>query len=281
MGTGSGSISRIPATFTFVAQYGVFILGALIFTLLLVTTDSSRKWRSLGWCTVFLLTVSGLLSGTRSLIFMIPAIVVAFFLLQRGVKMVVPLFLTGVLFLPLFTLIAGFSLIDAFHTFAELIGNNLEGMSYYQLMEAVRDYPFGIGTGMNTNAARHMIAMTDTVYVPRGFENSYAKAILELGFVGGILFFSLMFIPWVLAVRCWFEFKGAETKAVATGCLIYITLALVYCSKGYFLDIEPSCIHYWIFVGMIFRLNAFRRSTIESNRNRRGQEAPNELVPIG
>jgi hypothetical protein len=124
------------------------------------------------------------------------------------------------------------------------------------VIEAFRRYPFGMGTGMNTGAARHAYSSESQAFAALPFlvETYYAKAIVELGFLGLIAvcaMFAALIMKGFTALR---SIKDKALRSCAAALLGFLIVIAVHSGKGWQIDYDPLNIYFWLFVGVLFKL---------------------------
>jgi hypothetical protein len=126
---------------------------------------------------------------------------------------------------------------------------------YENLINAFVEYPLGVGTGMNTGAARHAFEQGQAGPNRLLFlENYYAKAMVELGFIGlpaTIAVFATI-VAAGLRIRAGLSDPGLKGVAAAVTAF-FITIA-IHSTKGWQVDYDPVNVYMWIYAGMLFKL---------------------------
>jgi hypothetical protein len=174
---------RIPSTFTFIAGYSGFTLSMLVPTYALIRIDPSPVWRRFGRIMLGVVIVSALLSGARANFIFIPLLMALILALDARLKGIV----AGLLLLPPFLLaileVSGLQLSAIVTGTGTLVSHYKSDLIIPAVIDAMRSSPMGLGSGMNTGAARHvMSAIAAQKFSP--VESYYARAIIELGIPG-------------------------------------------------------------------------------------------------
>ena len=152
------TLFRIPSTFTFAAQYSTYLWVALLASFILSYLDSKAHWRKFAVCTLCMVITASFLSGARGAFFFIPLLLFLSFSFQRGMPAALGILsLTMLIFMPAGYLI-GFDLQALYSNVGQLLGHYSEASLQTEFSKAVDMAPFGLGTGMNTVAARYACA---------------------------------------------------------------------------------------------------------------------------
>lgn len=251
-----GKLFRIPATFTFVSQYFGYTMGMVVIGYCMMRSDVSRKWRRFGLIMIGLYVVSAVLSGARGgLVFVPLLLVVTAFLDQRlsgivGIVVAIPVLVLAALNL------GGLDPMIIFGATGNLVTDYSKDLVMGHVVEAFQRYPFGMGTGMNTGAARHAYSSESQAFsaLPFLVETYYAKAIVELGFIG-LVAVSAMFITIIIsgfsALR---SIKDKSLRSCAAAFLAFFIVIAIHSGKGWQIDYDPLNVYLWVFVGVMFKL---------------------------
>ena len=250
-----GLLYRIPSTFTFVSQYFGFTFGMIVFAYSMLRSDPNPKWRRFGAFMVAFFVLASVLSGARGALVFVPMILVLMTFIDRRLTG----FFAVAAFVPMIVL-AAFALvgIDPELFFGEtrlLIGHYGDEIVYRNIINALVEFPFGTGIGMNTGAARHAFD-SDAVAVRQLLilENYYAKAIVELGFIGMVsviaVFASIIFAGFRIRERL----RDTGLKGIAASVVAFFITMSIHSTKGWQLDYDPLNVYMWVFAGMMFKL---------------------------
>ncbi len=245
------TLYRLPSTFTSVSQYSGYLQATIIPAYCIARSDSSAAWRRYAFCLLPLLIVAGLLSGARSAFVFIPAILVIIMVADRVLvgAMTWVVSIPTILFLTL--TVAGFDVEQLFGGISELALKNAKQISAESVADALRQFPLGTGTGMNTNGARHVVPDGTVLF---GFESHYAKTIVELGIPG------LLVMTSIYAIMIWRAWqvrqlaRSTRWASVAAANLAFLVLFPIHSLKGWPLDWEPGSVYFWILGGVVYAL---------------------------
>jgi hypothetical protein len=246
---------RIPGTFQFNSQYGVFCVFMLFPIFMLLAVERNPGWRGFTQLTLALCFVAGFTSGARGNLVLMPAVVVMIYFFRFRMKggMQVMLGLVGAS-----VVVFNFMGIDADKAYgvtgklgAEygrdlVVGGFADGVAKGGL--------FGQGTGTNTGPARHAFDSTEKMQAEYGYyiENFMAKTLAELGIIG---FFSLLLcfiIVTLYLLQGQFACRDPRLRDAAATMTAMVVFTLCTSVKGWALDVDPLNFYFYLFVGIGF-----------------------------
>lgn len=247
------SITRIPATFTWVTQYLGFALVAYAAGLSMLL-----RRRSAGWLLcVALLAAGAFASGARAAYLVVPTMTVLALCLAgvRPSRLVAPGFAAcGVLGL---ALLAEPGLV----TIARYLPGHVQvSLSYAWRELSDSALAIGNGTGWDTNAALRYGGASERRFI----ENWYAKTLLELGVAGFVaIVVALGSMLATLLGRLRAAHDDVRTVAAPVCALLAVVVVLLF--KGSYIDVAPLNVYFWLLAGMLAGLfeQASRRCAIE------------------
>ena len=248
----AGGIYRIPATFSFSAQYGSFLVLYLTVAATALNMDPDERVRRFAGLAIFVAFLAAILSGTRALVVVFPMMLVAYALcglLRSRVLLIAPVaIVAGLLVLEL----AAIRPIEYFSNGEQLVGYYTDEFIVPQILEALDNGMFGLGIGASTSGARYALGGTAIDDGPQIFYEVYfAKAAVELGWIGfvavGIL---LAGIAARIASTMFAHFGRRDFAVIAPAC-IYIGYAILMSFKGSVLDTDPGNIFFWLLLGFV------------------------------
>jgi O-antigen ligase len=147
-----------------------------------------------------------------------------------------------------------------FDLMSELTTSYADEISHRGLVHAVQTAPLGLGTGMNTGPARY--AFDD----PESFiavENYYAKAVYELG-IPGLFVVAAMFLAIITyGYDVHRQIRDKELRSVSAALLAFIITMTINSFKGWLLDLDPINVYFWLFAGLLFKLNCLHAGQVE------------------
>ncbi|MDP9073727.1 MAG: hypothetical protein M3N98_06025 [Actinomycetota bacterium] len=256
--SGGGVIRRVPSTFTFGAQYYLFTLVMLTSSTVWLRLSAHRRERMFAAGLTLLVCLAAVTSGVREALFGVPAFFLFDFLFsgRRHVAALVKLVgssVTGVVALAAVAGSTAVALIAHLGSSA-IIEYNIVLVQGFS--GAFRMTLFGLGVGVDTNAARyalpnHSAAQT---FFAQGFESWYVKTQLELGVIGLVImacFLAAVVSRLRLVVRATSDPALASAGAALLALVVSI---LVQNLKGQYLDLDPMSLFFWVAIGVILRL---------------------------
>ncbi len=249
---------RIPGTFQFNSQYGVFCFFMMFPILMLLELERERRWRLFIWISMMVGLVAGFTSGARGNFIFMPLI----FIMVQFFKFRASGLVQGVIGLGI-GLIGALSIagIDGGKIFGEAasltthygqeiaIGGLLEGLE--------RGGIFGLGVGANTGAARHGLdAATAALVQDKGLliENYYGKALVELGAIGFLVVLGCSVLLLIHCLQVQRRLRLQPLKGVASCCTAMVAFIMLVSFKGWALDTDPLNYYYYLLIGMVFAL---------------------------
>lgn len=248
---------RLPGSFTFSSQYGVFCVVMMFPLFMLMALETSRTGRGFAQLSFAVAFVAGLTSGARGNFILMPAAVMLIyffrFRLKGGVQMVLGLAVAGGIVFNLIGIDAG----EAYGTVGKLgasygqdlvVGGFADGLATGGL--------FGRGTGTNTGPARHAYDSAAEMVADQGYsiENFMAKTLAELGVIG---FVALMMVFGLLAMhllRGQFACRQPRLKDCAATITALVVFTVITSIKGWALDIDPLNFYFYLLVGFGFAI---------------------------
>jgi hypothetical protein len=259
---------RIPGSFQFNSQYGVFCLFILFPLLMLLEIERDRAWRAFIWTSILVGVVAGLTSGARGNFIFMPLvfIIVQFFKFKAGGLVQSVIGFGVALFVAL-----SISGIDGSKIYGEagrLTATYGREMGIIGMLDAMeRGGILGRGVGSNTGAARHGLDAASMALLQGGggmVESYYAKAMVELGAVGFMVSVLCAILMLSACLRVQIQLKDPTLKNLAacgTALTVFVMIASV---KGWALDTDPLNYYYYLTLGMMFALPGLERRRAES-----------------
>jgi hypothetical protein len=257
---GGGFLRRVPSTFAFVAQYFAFTVAMTAVTYAWWRGAPGRRWSKLRGGIWLLLLLAGFLSGARAAFLFLPFLMVLILLLEgRTARFaVVRLAAPATLFLGLTVAVLGISANDVIGHALETGAGEFHSVfvdGFRQALDATR---VGLGTGIDTNAARHTFGQRNPFIGVGGtwYESWYVKAHLELGIAGLVILVLLLGALVTQALRQHRLLRDRRLKVVSASLIGLLLWNLVFNVKAQYLDIDPMNIYFWLLVGLLLKLPA-------------------------
>lgn len=254
---GTSTIYRIPGTFQFAAQYSMFCIFMIFPILMQLRLEVSRNWRLFGYATLALVIAAALTSGSRGNFLHLPFLLLIIGGLRvgfgRGSSMMVVfgLMVFGAVVLSQFDESA---LID--HV-ADLAAINGRGIVLGGLTYAIDNAgPWGIGIGAGTAASRHVGDIAEFARLGQyiTIENYYAKAWMEMGFLGFATIVSLFLYLIFYGIQATGRIRDGQLRDVALVVVAMVIFMAYISTRGWALDQDPMAYYYWLMLGIMFKI---------------------------
>lgn len=261
----AGGIYRIPGTFSFVAQYGQFLILYLTVTVILANADPSPMVRRVAVWMAVLAVLAALLCGARATVIAIPAMWVVYALCG----LVTARF---ALFLPVaiaagaaVVTYSGIEVLRYFFFGVELAQEYGSDFIFQQILGGLSHGFFGYGIGSSTSAARFAMSELQVESLAgTGYESWFGKSAAELGWLGFaavcVLVVIILLRGCVIFLRNWRRPENAVVAPLAT----YVGYIVVMSFKGPVLDFDPGNIFFWLLLGMMIGVDQVRDAFQES-----------------
>lgn len=254
---GDATINRIPSTFSFATQAYLFFISMLGVTYGYWRgfLGRSRRTAGIGAVLFILIACAALLTGTLGAILAVP-VAVLFMLALDGVNVRLmiwlPLLVLGTLtgVASVFDTSASGLVVSAFGHGIDQFGlNSVDGFR-----DAFSRTIVGMGSGIDTVAARHSLPTLYDSIGGRPAESWWVKSVLELGVAGLVLAVAMLT---AVLVHSWRAHRGLvdpQLRSVSSGLLMIVTFVVFYNFKGSYLDFDPTNVLFWLFVGILLKL---------------------------
>jgi len=248
----SQNMIRLPGTFVAPWQWAWFLIGNAFTTFATTFSDTSLKWRAVGFFGLALVFINSVISGQRIALFLVPLIVVGL------------LVLTGQLSKPktFIPIVGGIAVlvVGAFLIFPDVMQERIDSAVGRWNASPPTDFIseqaahstgsfqiFGHGIGRATNSAR---AFGESALI----ETYYPKLLHEIG-LGTLVYAGLLTSVTVLTFKSYRSLKDKNLRSYGASYWVFI-LFISYNTYYYPLDVDPVAVYYWVFAGIIFRLPA-------------------------
>lgn len=261
---GSAPLLRVPSTFSFVAQYYLFVSAMIAVTY--AWWRGTRRGGVAGPALFALVVVAALTSGSRGAFVFVPFLVGMTLILDRvGARRIV-------------TIAAGLAALLLAATVA--LGSNIGAVADAVVAQALTNASFivdwipdvaeltttGLGAGIDTSAARYAFENQDpsVVFEEIGgvwLETWWIKAMLELGIAGLIVCAALLGTILVRALRGHLRLADPGLRSISAALVALMIWNIVYAIKAQYLDFDPMNVYFWLFAGLLVRIHALDRQT--------------------
>jgi cell division protein FtsW (lipid II flippase) len=265
---GETTFYRIPSTFQFVSQYAAFCQFILFPTIMLIRSDRNRRWRTFGYVSLALAIFAALTSGARAAFLFLPLIFLMLAALRIGMRGKPSLAMAFVLILAMGAASAYFDKSAIFDNLVEMTEINGRNIVVGGLDFAIETGGlFGAGVGTATIAARYVLAPDQAnILFSTAIENYYAKAWLELGFLGFATVIALFISIIVAGLRNLPRIRDPKLRDAAIA-VVGMTLFVAFAStRGWMLDQDPFAYYYYLFAGFMFKLPALANQPVAAGR---------------
>lgn len=248
---------RIPGTFQFNSQYGLFCTFMMFPLFMLIALEQNKAWRGFASLSVAIAFIAGFTSGARGNLLLMPACVMMIFFFRFRMKggMQIMMGMVGAMFV-VFN-VMGIEADKAYGTAGKLgaeygrdlvVGGFADGVAKGGL--------FGQGTGTNTGPARHAFDDTAQLQAEYGYfiENFMAKTLAELGIIGFLclLFcFAILILHLLQAQFSCRDLRMRDATATVTAMVAFTAATSV---KGWALDVEPLNYYFFLMCGFGFAI---------------------------
>jgi hypothetical protein len=255
---GGGSLRRIPSTFSFVAQYFAFAVSMIAVTYAWWRGFLARgPLAPIGVAVWLLLIGASFLSGARAAFVFVPFLIALIMVLEaRDLRLPI-----GQLVMP--SALLGGTVVLLGISVSTLLSHTVQvGLEEFQLLfidglrQAFATTITGLGTGIDTNAARYAFDQTRQFTAVGGtwYESWYVKTHLELGLAGLALLLAILGQLVVAGLRRHAALRDRRLRAVSASLLALLIWNAVYGLKGQFIDLDPTNVYFWLFVGVLAKL---------------------------
>jgi hypothetical protein len=274
LGTAGASLSRVPSTFSYVAQYYLYTIAMI--GVVYAWLRGPMRYRShnlLGWGLLVLVTLASLLSGSRGAFIAAPALLIVTMLLDRvgGLKLLVLLASLVLAFAVALTLLGA----QVGPTFSSVAadGSANGGIVFSWIPKAFHLTLTGLGTGLDTGAARYAFPGQNSGQVFQiiggvWLETWWVKVLIELGLPGVFVVLGLLTTIIGGGLRRHFRIADPQLRSVSAALLAVLMWNIVYAVKAQNLDLDPMNVYFWLFVGLTIRVYALDRAAVTAAEER-------------
>lgn len=248
-----GVFFRIPSTFTYVAQYFGFTLAMIVPAYGLMMLEKSRGWRRFSAYSLFLFSVACLMSGSRGAFVFVPLFLLIVLMLNGKLISILKLSCLIPLFAPVLLLYIGIDTLSLFNLVTELLTVYATEIVVEGFVDSLANAPLGLGTGMNTGASRY--AFDDQLSF-NAFENYYAKAVYEFGFLGLITVLGIFSCIILKGFKVLFGLQDRGLRGCCAVVVAFLITMVFHSLKGWQIDMVPINTYFWVFTGVLFSIGS-------------------------
>ena len=245
----------LPGTFVAPWQWAWFLISASFFSFAAFVNESVLLWRIINLIAVALVLIAAIISGQTTATLLVPIIYLILLLVTESNKTKLSLKLgIGLILLILIANNLG--------VFGSALDSVIARWNYtppqsfivkqFQWIAQDGIQPLGYGLGKAASAARKL---GDIVLI----ETFYPRLLYEIGWLGTVLFLTVVSLVTVYSFRVYRTLKRAPLKKLAI-CLWIFIILISYNTYYYPLVIDPVAIYYWFFAGVLFKLPEIENS---------------------
>ena len=253
---------RIPSTFSFPTQFSNYLLFSFVPVLTCLNFANNNKEKLFYIFIFFLIIFASIASGIRGMYIYVPIFFIYYSIINRKID---KLILYGVLTSIILILVYSFKfanldllLIDIQRlTNIYASGAFKDGYSYF-----LNNF-FGNGVGTATFQTRNI---TDIIVEvgPNLNEGYFFKVVTELGFLGLVAFLMLYFNVVKTLLNCLNFEKHESYKVLISSFTTFYLLMITQNIKSMHIDLFPSNIMIFLFIGIILKLNQINQISLGS-----------------
>lgn len=261
---GGGQLRRIPSTFSSFYQHYLFL--AVMLAVAYAWWRGRRLAPLQGAVTAaiwLVLLAASFLTGVRAAFLMTPILLVLVVALagRSAVRFAVRRLLpAGVVVAAAVTLVPGSHMLAVWSDLADVGRQEFWDVIVASSREAVHLTTFGLGTGVDSIAARYAYsndsAWQEMIYplLGRWHESWYVRTWIELGVVGLAVVLALFATIVVRGVRAHLRLRDPSLRVASAALLAVVIWSIVYAVKSQYLDLDPLNVYFWLFAGLMFKV---------------------------
>ena len=251
-GEGGRSLLRIPSTFSFFVQYFGFLMAMLGVVWAWWRGFLSPAGRgNLGLALAVLIVLAAFTSGSRSAYLSVPLVIVLALLLSPADRRRLRSSRLAQAVGALVALTATLALLAAglLQKSISLIGLSYDSVIAGGFSQAVErgNLLLGNGTGTNTPPARYAAPEVGNALI----DSWLVKTLVEMGVAGLILSVVVLGSIMVGGFRAHRSVSDPRLAAASAGIFAVLVWVLLNTVKGFFLDVDPIAVYFWLFAGLL------------------------------
>ncbi len=250
-----GTLYRINSTFSSTGQYYIYTLSMIPLVFALIKIDPVRAWRFFARVLVLALVFAAFLSGARGAGLFVPIVFAPILLFgRRPGAIVVWALLIPLAYIVSLTLIGIDVSALLADTASRAVGYSQE-YAWDKVAFVLTEYPAGLGSGMNTNAARYAFsAGGEMTTMLIGIESYYIKSIVELSCFGLFPVLIIIFAPLVRAINLSRFGQSNQIRQCAAAFSGFFLMVAILSMRAWPLDVDPVNVMFWVLVGVLYKL---------------------------
>ncbi|PSO75361.1 MAG: hypothetical protein BRC42_00460, partial [Cyanobacteria bacterium QS_1_48_34] len=264
---GSSNSVRVTGTFSYLAGYGIYATTCLSLLLPILTRNQPLLWRGLAYAELMLIAITIFMTGGRGPVLTAGLLLAGYFSIQgvtqfssffRSIrKFLLPGAIATALLIYQYS-----SALDAFWYRATNASDSLSGRitsSFLEPFTYTQGQQFGgYGTGATYQAneiIRNLFNLPAGEPIHTGYEAEMGRVILELGWVGFLLWYGFRLVLLFLVWRIYQKLKQPFLRQLALG--IFLIQAIHLPAQIVFN--HTAGIYYWFLHGLAFLLPNLER----------------------
>ncbi|HUC61866.1 MAG TPA: hypothetical protein VMF53_07905 [Alphaproteobacteria bacterium] len=257
-----GQFFRIPSTFPFSTQYFGFLQSMVMLAFIWMSIETDWKWKKNAKLIFYFIVCASFLCGSRAAYVFIPMLIGLMYIFDGRVKG----FLAGIFVVPVLVYVmlslGGVDPLSVLTDTSNLTSGYSDTFILDSPIRALEMVPFGMGTGMNTGAARYLFpgGILPTTALPFNFESYYTKAIVELGVPGLLSYFMIYAAIFFGGMQVRSRLRDRGLKTAAACYTVFFLFLAVENIKGWVVDQDPVNVYIWLFAGFLFKLPYLERA---------------------
>jgi hypothetical protein len=253
-----GSLYRINSTFAAVGQYYIYTLTLVSLSATVAISDPVRVWRLVGVAALFVAVTAAFLSGQRGALLFVPIVLVPIMVLSGRIgELVVLACLLPFLYVGLLT-VSGVDVNMVINDVGGFTTYYAEEYGWNMVIDILADNPMGVGTGMNTGAARYAFGPNVAL---NAVESYYLKSVVELSALALPIVIALLWFPVLEAIKLAASTLSTELRRCAAGFSGFFIFVALLSVRAWPIDLDPVDVYFWVLVGVLFKLRLIGRRT--------------------
>ncbi len=251
-GEGGRRLFRIPSTFSFFVQYFGFLMAMLGVVWAWWRAFLRPAGRGgLGLALMALVVLAAFTSGSRSAYLSVPLVIVLALLLSPAERHRLRSSRIAQAVGALVALAATLAMLSAglLQKSISLIGLSYDSVIAGGFNQAVErgQLLLGNGTGTNTPPARYAAPEVGSDLI----DSWLVKTLVELGVAGLVLSIVAFASVLIVGIRAYRSVSDPRLAAASAGILAVLVWVLLNTVKGFFLDVDPIAVYFWLFAGLL------------------------------
>jgi hypothetical protein len=250
---------RIPSTFSYSTQFSNYLLFSFIPVLTCLNYSKDFKNKIFYTSIFFLIIIASIASGVRGMYIYIPIFFIYYLVAGRQMD---KLILYGSLIIILCILIYNFQFANIDLLFADIkrLTNIYTSNAFKDGFSYLFNNFFGNGVGTATYQTTNITGLQVQVG-PNYNEGYFFKVITELGFIG-LVAIMLFYLNIIKTLYNCLNFEKEKTfKVLISSFIAFYVLMITINIKSMHIDLFPSNILIFLFLGMILKINQINQNT--------------------